>query len=61
MRPEVWNTSEGSHGILRSGIKDGNTPGVSILLAVAEAGAGAGAGALGQPGIRSPWFISVYE
>ena len=63
MRPEVWNTSVGSHGILRSGIKGGNTPGIAILLAVAEAGAGAGAGAgaLGQPGMRSPWFTSVYE
>ena len=57
--------SSGSHGIRFSGIKGGNFPGrelvvfVELELAVAGAGAGAGAGALGQPGIRSPWFTSV--
>ena len=62
--------SSGTHGIRISGIKGGNTPGSVLYCSVlAEAGAeaggeavaGAGARAEGQPGMRSPRFVSSYE
>ena len=65
---EIFQSS-GTHRIRVSGIKGGNTNGCVLVfwcvLAVAgvgaggaEAGAGAGAGAEGQPGMRSPRFVS---
>ena len=68
---EIFSSSN-THRIRVSGIKGGNTDGCVLVfwweLAVvsagaggAEAGAGAGAGAEGQPGMRSPRFVSSYE